>query len=232
MLDEPQPLGGYLLKRSKVKIKLFYLCIVAIVISSCSPVPTNVSYPDRIVTPSVYPTFVYLPTLTATPVTPTATVESPPPSTATNSEFIEPEPDVYVSVLPAVLKYFYYRKQAIISRNVEGIWEEYPELRTDTDNLKGINAEGFLVSVYQGLKLLDGNIFPEYYDRMKVKIQGDEMEVLLHGMELYLFQDPYQQFSDSGGEFKIILFLRMKDGVWDVFKTDEVMPAEWHEFSP
>jgi len=135
-------------------------------------------------------------------------------------------------LLPAVLEYFYYRKKAMVSGNVEELWSHYPELRNATDVPKGINAEGFFISNYQGLKLFDGNIFPEQYEQIRVKVTSDETEVLVHGMELYLFLDENGRFNESGGEIKIVLYLRIKDGNWVVFKTDEVMQSEWLQFSP
>jgi len=82
------------------------------------------------------------------------------------------------------------------------------------------------------LKLFDGNIFPEAYEPIKVKVQSDETEVLVHGMELYLFLDENKEFTESGGEIKIVLYLHLKNGHWTVFKTDEVLQSEWQQFSP
>ncbi len=84
---------------------------------------------------------------------------------------------------------------------------------------------------YKSFNLFDGNIFPEYYERIKVKMTQDGAEVLVHGMELYLFVDDYGNFSDSGGEFKIVLYLKKKDARWNVYKTDEVTLSEWHQSS-
>ena len=146
--------------------------------------------------------------------------------------FVRPDPETYVKVLPAVLEYFYYRKQAMISGSVETLWEKYPELKNDIDFSKGVNSEGFFISNYHGLKLFDGNIFPEAYEPIKVKVKPDETEVLVHGMELYLFLDENREFTESGGEIKIVLYLHLKDGHWVVFKTDEVLQSEWQQFSP
>ena len=190
-----------------MKAKLLGLCIVMMIIASCAPVPVN------------------LPSGAPTP-------ESLPPTQERSSAFATPDPETYVKVLPAVLEYFYYRKKAMISGQAEDIWAQFPELKNGSDPAKGINAEGSLIANYQGLKLFDGNIFPEYYEPLRVKTASDEMQVLVHGMELYLYPDENRQFNQSGGEFKMVLYLRLKDGLWHVIKTDEVTQSEWQTFSP
>lgn len=149
-----------------------------------------------------------------------------------STEFIEPDPDTFVALMPELREYFYYRKQAVTTGNIEELWEQFPELRNGPDYSQGINSEEFLVTNYQGLKPFDGNIFPEFYERFKVKLTKDNAEVLVHGMELYLCLDENGRFEDSGGEFKIVLYLHMKDGRWVVYKTDEVTIGEWQQSSP
>jgi hypothetical protein len=118
--------------------------------------------------PASKPAFTQIPIPTST-LTPRLTATAKPENPESTTEFMEPDPETYVMVLPAVLEYFYYRKKAMISGNVEELWTQYPELKSESDISKGINAEGFFISNYQGLKLFDGNIFPEEYERIKVK---------------------------------------------------------------
>jgi hypothetical protein len=193
-----------------------YLCVAVILIASCGPaaLPTPITPP------------------TSTPGVIVSTTESIPSPTERSSMFVEPDPETYVRVLPAVLEYFYYRKKAMVAGNVEDLWAHYPELKNGVDAPKGINAESFFISNYQALKLFDGNISPEEYERFKVNGETDEIQVLVHGMELYLFLDEKGQYSESGGEFKIVLYLRIQDDGWEVFKTDEVMQDEWQQFNP
>ena len=146
--------------------------------------------------------------------------------------FVEPDPDTWVMLMPAVQEYFYYRKKAVIAADIHGLWEHYPELENGKDISKGINAEEQAISGYQTLKVFDGNIQPEEYERMKVKLAGDQAEVLVHGVELYLWIDKTGNFSNSGGEFKIVLFLQRTRDQWSVYKTDEVTMSEWQQFSP
>ena len=148
------------------------------------------------------------------------------------SDFSEPDPETFVAFMPTVLEYFYYRKQAIITNDIETLWTQYPELRNNFNIEQGINSEEFTVKNYQGLKPFDANFSPEHYERFKVKLTNGQAEILVHGMELYTFLDENDNFGESGGEFKIILYLQMKNGRWVVFKTDEVTIGEWQQFAP
>jgi len=149
------------------------------------------------------------------------------------SGFIEPDPGTFVALMPALREYFYYRKQAVITGNIEKLWAHFPELKNDVNFEKGINSEELIVTNYQSLKPFDGNVFPEHFERFKVKfINEQQVEVLVHGIELYTWLDESHKFDDSGGEFKVVLYLHMKEGRWVVYKTDEVTLMEWQQFSP
>jgi hypothetical protein len=144
-------------------------------------------------------------------------------STSTSTAgFTDPNPETWVMLMPAVREYLYYRKEAVIAGNVEVLWAQYPELKVGADFSKGINAEEFFINNMQGLKPFDGNIFPEYYEQIKVNLLGESAEILIHGMELYLFVNETGKFDDSGGEFRIIIFLRHQDNQWIVFKTQDI----------
>jgi hypothetical protein len=187
-----------------MKVKFFHLILVAAVLASCT----------QPATPTLKPA-----------VQETAAVGAP-------EGFAEPDPESYVMLMPAVRAYFYYRKQAVTGGDVKLLWAQFPALANGADPSTGVNAEATLVDGMQGLKPFDGNIFPEYYQRMQVRRSGDQAEVLLHGMELYLWADESGRFDDSGGEFKVILFLRLEGGKWVVYQTDEVTLAEWQGFAP
>jgi hypothetical protein len=48
-------------------------------------------------------------------------------------------------------------------------------------------------------------------------------EVLVHGLELFLYKDEAGQYDDSGGEFKIVLFLSSQGNQnWTVDKTIDI----------
>jgi hypothetical protein len=125
-------------------------------------------------------------------------------------------------LMPAVREYFFIRKHAFIAGDAQLLWDRYPGLQNGTDLSRGINAEEFYITNMQGLKPFDGNIFPEYYEKLRVKLEGEQAQVLVHGMELYLWKDESGKFDDSGGEFKIILFLQQEGSGWTVIRTQDI----------
>ncbi len=188
-----------------MKTKILLTIIISIPLFSCRSA----------VTPMV-PTPV-VPILLPEPTTEIST------STSTSTAgFTDPNPETWVMLMPAVREYLYYRKEAVIAGNVEVLWAQYPELKVGADFSKGINAEEFFINNMQGLKPFDGNIFPEYYEQIKVNLLGESAEILIHGMELYLFVNETGKFDDSGGEFRIIIFLRHQDNQWIVYKTQDI----------
>jgi hypothetical protein len=204
-----------------------FFVLVIVVFTACSP-GASIPLQQNIVTSAI-------PTLTKLPVS-TITPDMAPrvPTSTTSIGFTQPEPNTWVMLMPAVQEYFYYRKRAVAAGDIKILWEHYPELKNGADISKGINAEQSIVASYQGLKPFDGNVFPEEYEQIKVKMPDNEAEVLVHGMELYLWSDAKGNFTSSGGEFKIILYLKLKqrNDRWQLYKTDEVTMAEWHDFAP
>jgi hypothetical protein len=193
-----------------MKTKILLTIILSFTLFSCVPVVAPVSTDTPVPAPL---------TSTSTP-NPTAEISI---STSTNTfSFIDPNPETWVMLMPAVREYLYYRKKAVIAGNVEVLWEQYPELKVGSDFSQGINAEEFFINNMQGLRPFDGDIFPEYYEQMKVNVLGESAEVLIHGMELYLYIDETGKFEDSGSEFRIIIFLRHQDNQWTVYKTHDI----------
>ena len=78
-----------------------------------------------------------------------------------------------------------------------------------------------------GLDPIDGNIHPAYYEKIKVHQSETGVQVLIHGMELYLQKNAQGEFSESGGEFELVLFMRQEGDLWQVYQTDEVTLQEW-----
>jgi hypothetical protein len=139
------------------------------------------------------------------------------------ADFTVPEPEVWVMLMKPVREYFYYRKEAVVKDDVQILWYRYPGLKQGNDFSTGVNAEVFLVDMYRQLKPFDGNIFPEYYDKIKVIMGNGKAEVLVHGLELFLYKDEAGQYDDSGGEFKIVLFLSSQGNQnWTVDKTIDI----------
>jgi len=82
----------------------------------------------------------------------------------------------------------------------------------------------------QSLSPFDGNIHPEYYERIKIRQSGAGVEILVHGIELYLWNNDGNIFTESGGEFKMVLLLRKEGDSWQIIQTDQVTLHEWKDF--
>ncbi|HLO32594.1 MAG TPA: hypothetical protein VK249_25830 [Anaerolineales bacterium] len=176
-----------------MKAKQLLTILVAVLLASCMPAAAN-------------------PAPTEIPIATSTTIVG----------FTEPDPGTWAMLMPAVREYFYYRKKAVITGNVEILWAHYPELKNGADLSNGINKEEFFINNMQGLKPFDGNIDPESYEKIKVKASNGEAEVLTHGMELYLYADGAGKFDETGGEFKIIIFMKRQNKQWAVYKTDDI----------
>lgn len=148
------------------------------------------------------------------------------------SGFDIPDPDVYINLAPIVWEYFHHRKAAALSGNLDAFYVHYPELSSGTDLEEGVNTEAFHAAALQSFDLLDGDIFPEYYAPLRVRTQPDQIEILTHGMELYLYRDSAGNLGQTGGEFKIILYLRPDGEGWTLFRTHQVTLDQWKDFNP
>jgi hypothetical protein len=142
-------------------------------------------------------------------------------------DFVEPDPETYVNLNTIIQEYFYLRKQAVLSGEMAAFYQRYPDLAVGTDLELGINMEAHLVESMHKFDPIDGNIFPQYYERLKIQEIGWEIHALLHGMELYSWQDKDGTYQESGGEFKTVLLLRQKEETWQVIGTDEVTLEEF-----
>lgn len=128
----------------------------------------------------------------------------------------------------AVYEYFHHRKLALVARDIELLWSRFPHLRTAADLGTGVNKEEWLVTnSSEARSLADVSYAIEGYDRMHASVSSDEAVVRVHGVEMYIASD----FSTSGGEFILDLFLRYEpdQGRWSVVRTDEMTSVEYHE---
>ena len=146
------------------------------------------------------------------------------------SGFDEPDPETYVRLAPVVWAYFHHRKAVALSGNLDAFYVQYPELATDADPLQGINAEAFHAAALQSFDLVDGDIFPEYYEPFRVRTLPYHIEILTHGMELYLYRDAAGNLGQTGGEFKIVLYLRPEGEGWTLFRTHQVTMDQWKDY--
>ncbi|OAB44812.1 hypothetical protein [Paenibacillus glacialis] len=142
--------------------------------------------------------------------------------------FVEPEPSDWVKYTKSVREYMYYRTKAVVNKDINILWEHYPELKDNTDRKQGVNIEKDEVeSLNQDFDLLDANYNIESYEPMKVKtINDNEVVVLIHGSIIYLRND----FDESGGEYLMKVFLELKNNHWTVVRTDEYTLPEYKEW--
>ncbi|OAB40350.1 hypothetical protein [Paenibacillus antarcticus] len=142
--------------------------------------------------------------------------------------FVEPESSNWVEYTKPAREYMYYRTQAVINKDINILWDKYPDLKDNIDPKQGVNVEkDELKSLNHNFKLLDANYNIESYERMKVKkINANEVVLLIHGTISYLRTD----FDESGGEYLIKIFLEQKDNHWMVVRTDEYNLEEYKEW--
>lgn len=146
-------------------------------------------------------------------------------SKAMQVAFIEPEASEWVLYHNIITEYFHYRTKAVIENDINILYEQYPALSEDISLEEGINIEGSVLENYNaGLTLIDANFNLEQYDRLKVnRISEDEAVLLVHGFLLYITED----FTESGGEFLMEVYLKKHDERWTVVKTDEYTLEEY-----
>ena len=142
--------------------------------------------------------------------------------------FVEPEPSDWVKYVKPAREYMYFRTQAVVNKDINILWDKYPDLKDNVDRKQGVNIEKNEVdSLNQSFDLLDANYNNESNERIKVKtINDNEVVVLVHGSIIYLRND----FDESGGELLIKVFLEHKDNNWTVVKTDEYTLPEYKEW--
>jgi len=95
---------------------------------------------------------------------------------------------------------------------MDRFYDRYPALQERINIDQGINLEANEVHYMQSLAPFDGNILPEYYEKIRVRETEGEIQVLAHGMALYLWKDSVGMFEESGGEFMMVIFLNKEGG--------------------
>jgi len=142
------------------------------------------------------------------------------------SEFVHPDPETYVTLMPLIREYFFYRKQAVLNGDMDGFFDRYPALEVGMNIDQGINIEASQVHNMQSLDPFDANISPEYYEKIRVRKIEAEIHISVHGIALYLWKDSEGLFNESGGEFMIVIYAREQGDNWQIYKTDEVTLME------
>ena len=149
---------------------------------------------------------------------------SPTPLSSVETDYVDPDPNTWVMLMKPVREYFYYRKQAVISGDIQALWKRYPPLGQGGDIPRGWNSEGKLVDNMRGLAPFDGDISIEAYEKIKVIVSEQRAAVLTRGQETYLY-GPQGQFDISGSAFTIIVFVcELGDQSWTVYGTHDITP--------
>jgi len=110
---------------------------------------------------------------------------------------------------------------------MDRFYDRYQALQERINIDQGINLEANGVHCMQSLAPFDGNIYPEYYEKIRVRETEDEVQILVHGMALYLWKDSEGIFKDSGGEFMMVIYASEQGDNLQIYKTDEVTLMEW-----
>ena len=208
-----------------MKTNLVVACIFPLLLSACAsavtPVAQAVSLPA-----AASELLTATPAVSATPGTGSAPVcqGSPAPLSSVETDYVDPDPTTWVMLMKPVREYFYYRKKAVVSGDIQALWNRYPPLSQGVDVSRGWNSEAFLVQNMRPLGPFDGDISIESYEQIKVIVSDTRAAVLTHGLEMYL-TGAQGQFDESGSEFKIIVFVcELGDQSWTVYGTHDITP--------
>lgn len=153
----------------------------------------------------------------------TAPQAEPPLPLAAPRGMAEVTSEQHATFMPMVHRYFHVRKQAVLAGDPEIIWREFPALKDGRNSQAGINDEATAIAGYRPLAPIDGNVAPESYARLKALVDGDKAILLVNGTEIYLTKE----FSQSGGQVQLMLYLEKRRDAWTLVKTDETTIAEY-----
>lgn len=143
------------------------------------------------------------------------------------SVFVEPSPAQWEEYIKVVREYFHLRTKAVLHKDMEILWNRYPDLKKGTDSKKGINVEKNDVQNTRDFNLIDANVQEESHEKIKVReIKENQAIVRAHGSLIYVKDD----FDVAGGELLIHLHLERRDGRWTVVKSDEYTLPEYKEW--
>jgi len=145
------------------------------------------------------------------------------PASCFAAGFSAPDPQTFAEMMPVVLEYLYYRKRAVISGETREFLDRYPALREGANAASGVNDEARMIAIFkQAFTLIDGDIDPEHYERMKVRRNGASVEVIIHMLETYLRRG----FSITGSESRLKLSLQQSADTWTLVRTDALTDGE------
>lgn len=139
--------------------------------------------------------------------------------------FVELEPSEWEKYAKPVREYMYYRTQAVINDDINILWDKYPKLKGNIQLSDGVNVEKYILdTLNKELRFIDASYDIEYYNPLQVKkVNENEVNVLVHGMIVYLTEN----FEEIGGERLIEIYLQRAGTKWEVVKTDEYTEEEY-----
>ena len=144
-----------------------------------------------------------------------------------SSDFAEPSPAQWEEYIKVVREYFHIRTKAVIHKDMEMLWNRYPDLKKGIDSKKGVNVEKNDVENTHDINLIDANVQEESHERIKVRQMNENQAIVqAHSSIIYVKHD----FDVAGGEIRIHLHLERKDGRWTVVESDEYTLPEYKEW--
>lgn len=115
--------------------------------------------------------------------------------------------------------------QALVTCDIQRLWDRYPALASGEDIARGINSEGLHVPLLCAMRITAAHFELERNEPLRVHEHAGGVDVIVHGLEWFDLADG----GNSGGEFKKTFTLRQSGGSWTIVRTDEVTLAEWHQ---
>lgn len=141
-------------------------------------------------------------------------------SSAATDDFVDISSSEWGEYIKVVREYLHLRTKAVLEKDINVLWKQFPQLAHHMDRKTGINVEQDELDHLKSFKLLDANYNEESNDRIQVKKLGSNKAVVLVHTEITYLLDNYDI---SGGELLISLHVQRnhESDPWTVVKTDE-----------
>ncbi|MGM1048777.1 MAG: hypothetical protein ACQEXX_21895 [Bacillota bacterium] len=150
-------------------------------------------------------------------------------SSAATDDFVDISSSEWGEYIKVVREYLHLRTKAVLEKDINVLWKQFPQLAHHMDRKTGINVEQDELDHLKSFKLLDANYNEESNDRIQVKKLGSNKAVVLVHTEITYLLDNYDI---SGGELLISLHVQRnhESDPWTVVKTDEYTLSEYKEW--
>ncbi|UNK20648.1 hypothetical protein MNQ98_11805 [Paenibacillus sp. N3/727] len=150
-------------------------------------------------------------------------------SSALTDDFSDISSSEWGEYIKVVREYLHLRTKAVLEKDINVLWKQFPQLALNMDQNTGINIEQQELDHLKSFNLLDANYNEESNDRIQVKKLGSNKAVVLVHTEITYLLDNYDI---SGGELIISLHVQRNHETdpWAVVKTDEYTLPEYKEW--